>query len=86
MNELLNNILKKRTYSTIDKKEIRIHSETGEEQCLLLQNIILKNNFSSSLEIGCAYGISSLAITEAVAKNNGKHTIIDKFENSDWGG
>ena len=65
---------------------VKIHSETGKGQCEYLQNIIAENNFKKSVEIGLAYGISSLAITEAISKNNGTHFIIDKFQYTDWGG
>lgn len=53
---------------------------------IFLQKIIHTNKFSSSLEIGFAFGISALAITEAVVKNSGSHILMDKFEYSDWQG
>ena len=46
----------------------------------------MENNFSKSIEIGFAYGISALAITEEIVKQKGKHVIIDKFQNSNWNG
>ena len=40
-----------------------------------------------TLEIGCAYGISSLAICHAVSgRSDVKHTIIDPFQYSQWRG
>ena len=41
----------------------------------------------STLEIGMAYGVSSLFIAEALRENGmGTHTAIDPFQNSEWGG
>ena len=41
-----------------------------------------------SLEIGMAYGLSTLFICEELAKQHGKatHVVIDPFQNSDWRG
>lgn len=40
-----------------------------------------------TLEIGCAYGISSLFVCGAIAGRKGaSHTIIDPFQNSVWDG
>jgi predicted O-methyltransferase YrrM len=86
MNKLLETVFESRTFLTKENTTINIHSETGKEQCKFLQRIISENKFSKSIEIGFAYGISALAITEEIVKNNGKHVIIDKFENSSWNG
>ncbi|MDY3339559.1 class I SAM-dependent methyltransferase [Riemerella anatipestifer] len=86
MNQLLEDIFISKTFLTSTKENIHIHSETKKTQCEFLQKLISENGFSRSIEIGFAYGISALAITEEIAKNNGKHVIIDKFENSDWNG
>ena len=86
MNKLLETVFETRTITTKDNSNVRIHSETSKKQCGFLQKIISENKFSKSIEIGCAYGISSLAIAGEIAKNGGSHTIIDKFENSQWNG
>ncbi|RTL56073.1 MAG: class I SAM-dependent methyltransferase [Sphingobacteriales bacterium] len=86
MNQLLKSVFESKTFTTKDKKCIQIHSETGKEQCDFLQRLISENKFSNSIEIGFAYGISALAITEEIVKNNGRHVIIDKFENTGWDG
>lgn len=86
MHQLLENIFETHYFSTLDKKEVKIHAETGKEQCAFLQGIIADNSFTRSVEIGFAYGVSALAITEAIVKNNGHHTIIDKFEHTSWDG
>jgi predicted O-methyltransferase YrrM len=86
MNKLLENVFSTKLFLTGKNETIKIHSETSKEQCEFLQKIISKNNFSSSIEIGFAYGISTLAITEEIVKNGGKHVVIDKFELSEWDG
>jgi predicted O-methyltransferase YrrM len=40
-----------------------------------------------TLEVGCAYGLSSLHICLAMRERTGvKHTIIDPFQNTEWDG
>lgn len=86
MNKLLESVFETKTFTTKDNTVIKIHSETNKEQCEFLQKIILENKCSKSIEIGFAYGTSTLAITDAIIKNGGSHTVIDKFENSSWNG
>ena len=86
MNELLENIFDTKKYTNSKNQIIDIHSETSRNQCEFIQNIIKTNNFKKSLEIGFAYGISTLAITEEIVRNGGSHLVIDKFENDYWAG
>ncbi len=86
MDPLLEAFFSTRTFLTKDKKTIHLHSETGRDQCEFMQKLIQENRFSASIEIGFAHGMSALAITEEIVKNNGKHVIIDKFENTGWNG
>jgi predicted O-methyltransferase YrrM len=84
MNQMLENVFSSKKFLKKNGEWIDIHSETSRDQCLFLQKIISDNKFSNSIEIGFAHGMSALAITEEVSKNNGKHLIIDKFEISNW--
>jgi predicted O-methyltransferase YrrM len=86
MNKFLENIFATKKFTNSKNQIIDIHSETNRGQCEYLQNIIKKNNFKSSIEIGFAYGISTLAITEEIVNNGGQHLVIDKFQNTGWGG
>lgn len=64
-----------------------LHSETPQWQCELLQNEIYAVKPKISLEIGLAYGISSLFICEALQKVGAtKHIIIDPHQTSEWRG
>ena len=69
MNKLLEEVFATRKITTSKKDVVEVHSATSKKQCEFLQRIISENNFSSSVEIGLAYGMSSLAIVEEVAKN-----------------
>jgi|SRR5580658_9760678 predicted O-methyltransferase YrrM len=86
MNALLEEIFKTKKFKTSGNEVIGVHSETSKAQCEFLQRLIRENNFSSCIEIGFAFGMSTLAIVEEVAKRNGHHTVIDKFEVTEWGG
>jgi predicted O-methyltransferase YrrM len=55
-----------------------LHSHTSLEQCEFIQNIITEIKAKTTLEVGLAYGISTLFICEAVAKQDGNcHYVID---------
>lgn len=84
MHALLEKIFETGSFTTSQDQTVKIHSETKRDQCAFLQKLVADNNFSRSLEIGFAYGISALAITEQIARNNGKHVLIDKFEHKNW--
>ena len=85
MNALLEEIFKTRKFKNSRNEVVDVHSETSKAQCEYLQKLIRDNNFSNSIEIGFAYGTSTLAIVEEVAKRNGHHTVIDKYEIVSWG-
>lgn len=86
MNQILEEIFDTKKFTNHKNQIIDIHSETRKEQCVYLQDIIKNNNFKNSIEIGFAYGISTLAITEEIVNNGGQHLVIDKFQNTVWGG
>jgi predicted O-methyltransferase YrrM len=86
MNKLLKEIFEKKEFLSENNEIIKIHSETSKEQCEFLQNVIRENNFKKSIEIGFAFGMSTLAITEEIVNNGGSHLVIDKFQYDGWGG
>ncbi|MBC5991631.1 class I SAM-dependent methyltransferase [Pontibacter cellulosilyticus] len=86
MNNILEEIFENKEFVNFEGQVIKIHSETNKSQCEFLQQIISQNKFSKSIEIGFAFGTSTLAIVEEIEKNKGKHVVIDKFQHSDWGG
>ncbi len=86
MHPILTSIFETRKFTTKTGEVVEVNSETSKKQCEFLQQIIRDNKFKSSIEIGLAFGMSALAITEEVVKNGGKHLTIDKFENNGWHG
>jgi predicted O-methyltransferase YrrM len=87
MNSVLEKILEDRSYTFKDGSVLHLHSHTPKNQCEFLQKIIKNNRLKASIEIGFAFGTSTLAICETIKENGGtKHVVIDKFENSHWGG
>jgi len=86
MNTLLENIFKTGKFVNSRGEEIKVYGETERPQCDFLQSLVRENGYKRSLEIGFAFGMSALSIVEEVSKNGGCHLVIDKFQNSDWGG
>jgi predicted O-methyltransferase YrrM len=72
-------------------KSGRVHelnSHIGKEKGEFLYRTI-KNDptIVKTLEVGCAFGLSSLYICEAIRGREGaRHTIIDPHQNTDWDG
>jgi predicted O-methyltransferase YrrM len=69
-------------------KAHRLHSAIDREEGEFLARIIRDNpSLVETLEVGCAYGLSSLIICSALRGRNGaSHTIIDPFQNIQWDG
>jgi predicted O-methyltransferase YrrM len=63
-------------------REYELVANTSMEQCGFLQNIIDTVRPTVGLEVGLAYGISTLAILEAFSKTGKdfKHIVIDPFQ------
>lgn len=64
-----------------------LHSNTSKEQCSFIDKIIKGiNDPKVSLEIGLAYGVSTLQIINSLYQTNKnfKHLIIDPFQKNDW--
>lgn len=63
--------------------DIAISSEEGE----LLHSLITRYGCTRTLEVGCAFGISSLYICNALSRfASPRHAIIDPFQNSHFYG
>jgi predicted O-methyltransferase YrrM len=78
MNDVLRTILATQKVITAVGIQRPLHSNIGEAQGEFLQKLIRAHKPRRSLEIGCAYGISSLYICEALSEVGAeKHIIID---------
>jgi predicted O-methyltransferase YrrM len=85
MNQVLRSIVSTGSVVTEDGKlrtcDVGISQEGGE----FLQEIIRRQRPQVSVEVGCAYGISSLYICEALREvNAAKHIIMDPYQHSSW--
>jgi len=77
-----------RTHKVVgrDGVSISLHSHTSLDQGLFLQRFVERDNVSTALEIGLAYGVSSLFICECLAKKKQPRFIsIDNAQSSEWG-
>ena len=68
----------------LDNQEYPLHSETKQAQCEFLQSLIQEINASVCLEVGLAYGVSSLFIGEAISHQPNRRFIsIDPLQ-QEW--
>ncbi|MCS4155850.1 putative O-methyltransferase YrrM [Salinibacter ruber] len=68
-----------------EARQLRGH--IGKPEGELCQELIREHEVSECLEVGCAYGIASLYISEALReKSDPHHTIIDPLELGKWEG
>jgi predicted O-methyltransferase YrrM len=68
-----------------NKRKLTYHIDVREGG--LLHSLIDRYGFSKSVEIGCAFGISSLWICSGLSKQpNAHHTIIDPFQEAGFDG
>jgi predicted O-methyltransferase YrrM len=81
VNPILSAILRDQTVESGNGKRLPLRYQISAKQGLFLQESIRANRPSTSIEIGCAYGISSLFICEALREVGAKsHTIIDPYQ------
>lgn len=86
MNQLISEILNAQKVVTDSGEVVTLNSSIDSEEVSFLCNLITKNNLIKSIEIGCAMGISSLAICDAINTNtkDSHHIIVDPFQSTDW--
>jgi predicted O-methyltransferase YrrM len=64
-----------------------LHSETTPDERDLIVSLIARHGCTRTLEIGCAFGLSSLAICGALASRSADpHTIVDPGQFTEWKG
>ena len=89
MNSVLSNILETGLVQCPDGQLVKAHSHIPRQEGEFLQGIIAELKPGLSLEIGLAYGVSSLFICDALARIPGaRHIIIDpaQFKVEHWKG
>jgi predicted O-methyltransferase YrrM len=88
MMQIIENIYKTGTVMGLTGRIHKLHSAIDSKEGEFLINIIRNDpKIISTLEIGCAYGLSSLHICLVIKERDGaSHTIIDPFQKSQWDG
>lgn len=82
---LIETLLSSRTVYDEKGEAFPLHSNTSLAQCAFLQSLIRRCDASTCIEIGLAYGISSLAICEAIqTKDRGLLISIDPHQGAAW--
>ena len=79
-NEVLGSILTSRSVVHADGTAAQLHSETSGEECAAMYQFLRENPPDCAIEIGMAYGVSSLAILTALEENKrGELISIDPY-------
>lgn len=74
------------TVSTAEGRQLPLHSELPSLEAQLLQRWLRDQSPRRLLEIGLAYGISTLSILAALEEPPRRYDIIDAFQHRDWHG
>ena len=83
MNPILKEILCTREVASDSGEHFPLRDEISIDEGIMLQHIINIMKPKVSLEIGCAYGVSTLFICETLKKVDAKkHIVIDPYQNS----
>jgi predicted O-methyltransferase YrrM len=72
----MNEILTTRSVVTASGVNRPLHSNISESEGAFLQDLIRKHRPKVTLEVGCAYGIASLFICEALCEVGGRSTSL----------
>lgn len=87
MNPLLAEILRSGTVTGASGREVKLHSQLPLREGMLLQYWLRQYRPQRLLEIGLAYGISTLFICDAMAGLDIEYyDVIDAFQHSEWQG
>lgn len=88
MNPTIDAIYTSRKVTGNSGAEHPLTAEIDREEGAFLHGIIAADpGVVRTLEVGCAYGLSSLHICQALRGRAGaRHTIIDPFQNTQWDG
>jgi predicted O-methyltransferase YrrM len=87
MNDVLKGILQSNRV-TDGTESLPLHSAMSEEEGEVISKVFTAVKPDVSLEVGFAYGISTLYVCDALAQNrkDSKHIIIDPEQTTSWRG
>ena len=87
INPVVKQILMSKTVTDEFGNNHKLRSEIGPDKGEFIWALIQSNEIEHSIEIGCAFGISSLYICDALSqKESPRHVIIDPFQSTTWHG
>lgn len=88
MNSIIEEIYRTGIVRDRFNNEYKLHSSVDRyEGEFIFQLISSDSDICKTLEIGCAYGLSSLYICSALSeRDSARHVIIDPFQHSQWHG
>jgi predicted O-methyltransferase YrrM len=87
VDELLRDIFSSGEVADAAGQKYKLHSGISREAGERIASVIRERGYSRTLEIGCAYGLSSLYISKGLSQaTHPSHTIIDAFQSGDWHG
>ena len=86
--ELLDEIYRSKTVHDAAGNAYPLRAEVSAPEGRFIAEMIGgRPDISKSVEVGCAYGLSSLHICSAMAgRPNPRHIVIDPFQNTKWHG
>ena len=84
---LLTQIVSSKTVLDKTGNPYALRGEISQEEGDFLWNLIRTKNIEKTIEVGCAFGISSLHICDALStKAQPHHVILDPYQSSYWHG
>jgi predicted O-methyltransferase YrrM len=85
MNSFLQEIIDSNSVRDEQGNTVQLHSSIHIEEIDFISDTIKTHRLSRAVEVGCAMGISSLAIADAISGVSGSsHQIIDPNQQSQW--
>lgn len=85
MNAIAEEILSTKQVQDAEGRKHPLHSDTSQEQCEFIQRMIREVNGARGVEVGLAYGISTLFIGEAISSEPNRRLVsIDPFQREHW--
>jgi predicted O-methyltransferase YrrM len=87
MNPVLAEMLATRRVAAADGSTMPLDHNISPEEGAAIQRLIREIKPRVTLEVGCAHGVSTLFICEALAEAGGeRHIVIDPFQERGWNG
>jgi hypothetical protein len=83
MQQFVDSVLEKNGFNLEDGSWYKLTSAISKTEADFLRSLISMSQPKTTLEIGCAEGVSSMVICDAIGREN-KHTILDPNQSGHW--